>query len=72
MPLVTAKPFPNKSMNNTQPESSATEAPVAQKKPGFFGRILEKVDNSMKHKAALKAEQGCCCKNKDESGDQCC
>jgi hypothetical protein len=40
-------------------------------KPGFFKRLVRKLDAAMKTKAEEKAEQGSCCSGNDKSG-KCC
>ncbi|MCH6255075.1 hypothetical protein MLD52_00845 [Puniceicoccaceae bacterium K14] len=55
-------------------ESVKKESPVVskiEKKPGLFGRLFQKLDNSMKEKADEKAEQGSCCGD-DGKGGKCC
>lgn len=40
-------------------------------KPGFFQRIFQKIDRSMKEKAEKASQESCCCgpdKKKDSSG----
>jgi hypothetical protein len=51
-----------------QPENETTEA---DKKTGLFGRIFQKLDNSMKQKAAEKSQQSCC-GDKNDKGGKCC
>lgn len=51
----------------TDQPSSKTE-----KKPGFFGRMVQKLDDSMKQKAEEKAQPGSCCGGGDGKGDKCC
>lgn len=50
-----------------------TEAAKAAKKPGFFGRLMGKLDAAMKAKAEEKAKEGCCCGDDDTGkGGKCC
>lgn len=53
----------------TQATPTQTAAKPARK--GFFGRLFDKLDASMKAKAEKKAEEGCCCKS-DGKGSKCC
>jgi hypothetical protein len=47
-------------------------------RPGFFGRLFEKIDRAMQAKAEEKSQQGCCCDSdsgkggKAGKGDKCC
>ncbi|WP_269539604.1 hypothetical protein [Cerasicoccus fimbriatus] len=42
-------------------------------KPGFFTRMVNKLDSSMKEKADAKAkEQSSCCSGDDGKGGKCC
>ena len=51
--------------NNLKP----TDAP----KPGFFKRILNKVDTAMKEKADEQAKNSSCCSDDDKGkGGKCC
>lgn len=57
---------------NTKPNHTApTETANAEKKPGLFGRIFQKLDDSMKQKADEKSRQSCC-GGKDNKGNKCC
>jgi hypothetical protein len=45
--------------------------------PGFFTRILGRIDQAMKQAAEKKASQGCCCcsgesKKDGDGGGKCC
>lgn len=42
-----------------------------QEKPGFFGRMFQKLDDSMKAKADAKAQDNCC-SGSDGKGGKCC
>jgi hypothetical protein len=42
----------------------------ARERRGFFGRLVAKLDATMKQKAEAKAEQGCCCCNADAGDDE--
>ncbi len=57
-------------MSNTTENQTQSES--VKKEPGFFGRIVQKLDNSMKQKAEQKAEQGTCCGGNDGKGGKCC
>ncbi len=57
---------------NKQPNNTAqTEKPSSEKKPGVFGRIFQKLDDSMKQKADEKSQESCC-GGKDDKGGKCC
>jgi hypothetical protein len=61
-------------MSDTPKEKTpAIDAAKEEKQPGLFGRIFQKLDESMKQKAQTKAEQGSCCgsSGKDKGG-KCC
>ena len=45
---------------------------AAAAKPGFFTRILNKVDSSMKAKADEAAKNQCCGSDKKGKGGKCC
>lgn len=49
----------------TQTRTETTE------KPGFFKRMVDKIDNAMKTKAEEKSQQGSCCSGSDKGG-KCC
>ncbi|WPJ97695.1 hypothetical protein SH580_08230 [Coraliomargarita algicola] len=49
----------------------ATKQATAEK-PGFFTRILNKVDSSMKAKADQAAQNACCGGDKNGKGGKCC
>jgi hypothetical protein len=60
-------------MNNTQNEKpQTTETKAEGKQTGFFGRIFQKLDDSMKQKAETKSKQSSCCGGKDGKGGKCC
>ena len=59
-------------MSETTKTQTQTETSTAKKEPGFFGRMVQKLDDSMKQKAEEKAEQGSCCGNNDGKGGKCC
>ncbi len=43
------------------------------KKPGFFARIINKMDESMKEKADTKAKNNPCCQDDNNGkGGKCC
>jgi len=54
-------------MNDLKPIENKTEP-----KPGFFGRILKKMDASMKAKADEAAKNECCSGDKNDKGGKCC
>ena len=54
----------NNQSNNLQP----ADAP----KPGFFKRILNKVDTAMKDKADEQAKNSQCCSGDNGKGGKCC
>tara|TARA_R110002074_G_scaffold67374_1_gene158673 strand:- start:37 stop:210 length:174 start_codon:yes stop_codon:yes gene_type:complete len=49
-----------------------TQSVSKKKEPGFLGRIVQKLDDSMKKKAEEKTEQGTCCGGSDDKGGKCC
>lgn len=55
----------------TSPSTTATTAPAVSK-PGFFGRLLQKLDTAMKRKADAKAPTSSCCGGKSGKGGKCC
>ncbi|QYY34470.1 hypothetical protein [Ruficoccus sp. ZRK36] len=58
-------------MNTTENAKPAE----AEKKPGLFKRLFNKLDQGMKAKADEKASSGCCCGSgsKDgKGGSKCC
>jgi hypothetical protein len=59
----------NDPQNNKQ---AAAETAKNEKQPGIFGRIFQKLDESMKQKAETKSKQGSCCGGSDGKGDKCC
>jgi hypothetical protein len=52
-------------MKNKETETATAE------KPGFFKRMVNKLDTAMKEKAEAKAAEGCCC-GPDSSDEDCC
>ncbi|MGB0372773.1 MAG: hypothetical protein ACPGN3_15670 [Opitutales bacterium] len=42
------------------------------KKEGFFGRMLNKIDEKMKAKAEEQSENSCCGSDSDGKGGGCC
>ena len=50
-------------------EPSRRKGPEREK--GFFGRLIERLDASMKEKADRKSQQACC-GGKDDKGGKCC
>lgn len=60
-------------MSATSKQSQAQDS-GASKKPGFFQRIFQKLDEKMKAKAEEQADC-CCCEDKAQSekkSDRCC
>lgn len=56
-------------MKNNETETTTAE------KPGFFKRMVSKLDTAMKEKADAKAEEGCCCgpeSNANDDSEGCC
>ncbi len=55
-------------------EETANETkPETKDKPGFFKRIVDKVDTAMKAKAEEKSQQSSCCGSGDgDKGGKCC
>ncbi|NBB80429.1 MAG: hypothetical protein GVY36_13475 [Verrucomicrobia bacterium] len=58
----------NEHKNNKIHQPETTDA---TKKPGLFGRIFQKLDDSMKQKADEQSQQSCC-GGKDDKGGKCC
>jgi len=40
-----------------------------EKQKGFFGKILDKIDEKLKTESEQKS---CCCKDKKQEGEKCC
>ena len=59
-------------MSETTKTQTQTQTSTAKKEPGFFGRMVQKMDDSMKQKAEEKAEQGTCCGGSEGKGGKCC
>jgi len=59
-------------MNESSVEKPDVNAPETAKKPGFLGRLFQKLDDSMKQKAEEKSQSGCCCGGSDTEGEKCC
>jgi len=62
---------------HTQKQTAQTPTPApagADKQPGFFSKMVQKLDNVLKQKADAKAQQGCCCSSGDDKGKggKCC
>lgn len=49
---------------------ATSEATTTEKQPGFFQRMLQKLDQSLKQKADEKSQESCC--GTDSKGDKCC
>jgi len=58
-------------MNDSKTEQKAPETCCNEKQPGFFGRMIQKLDASMKQKADEKSQQSSCC-GSDDKADKCC
>jgi len=56
-------------MSKTNQETTTT--PKQEAKPGFFTRMVSKIDSSMKEKAEANAQQNECCSGNDKGG-KCC
>lgn len=59
-------------MNETESKQPETQTSGPEEKPGLFGRIVQKLDSSMKLKAEEKSKQGSCCGGSDDKGNKCC
>ena len=60
-------------MNETTTQKEERREPAPAKEPGFFGRIVRKLDNSLKQKAEEKSQQGSCCGGGGaDKGGKCC
>ena len=55
-------------MKNNETETATAE------KPGFFKRMVNKLDTAMKEKAEAKAAEGCCCgpESSEDDSESCC
>lgn len=54
-------------------EKCCEEKPAEPKKPGFFKRLVDKLDDSMKAKAEEKSSQSSCCGGSGSGkGGKCC
>lgn len=58
-------------MNKTADKTRERSESASEKKPGFFGRLFQKLDDSMKKKAEEQSQQGCCCNDGDSKGGKC-
>jgi hypothetical protein len=57
----------------TKENCCSNETRTPAEKPGFFKRMFDKLDKSMKEKAEKQAEEGCCCSDEESGkGDKCC
>ncbi|MFT4901364.1 MAG: hypothetical protein ACI81V_000635 [Lentimonas sp.] len=57
-------------MNDEKPHNKLQPSAI---KPGFFQRILTKVDTAMKTKAEAQAKNSSCCSGDDKGkGGKCC
>ncbi|MFT5836794.1 MAG: hypothetical protein ACI9ZV_000292 [Candidatus Azotimanducaceae bacterium] len=59
-------------MNKDQPTTDSLKPDTTETKPGFFTRILKKVDTAMKAKADEAAKSECCSGDKKGKGGKCC
>lgn len=59
-------------MNESTIEKTPRSETARAKKPGFLGRIFQKLDRSLKQKADEQAQQGSCCGGSDGKGGKCC
>ena len=59
-------------MNPTDSKLPAVDTPKTPKKPGFMGRMIQKLDQAMKKKAEEKARGEGCCGDDDNQGGKCC
>tara|TARA_B100000941_G_C28219189_1_gene405830 strand:- start:321 stop:488 length:168 start_codon:yes stop_codon:yes gene_type:complete len=55
-------------MKSTENNSQAK----TEDRPGFFKRMVIKLDSSMKAKADAKAEEPCCSSSDDKKNGKCC
>ena len=56
-------------------ENCCSDETMTPEKPGFFKRMFEKLDKSMKEKADKQSGSGCCCGDSDDEsakGTKCC
>jgi len=54
----------------TKTESCCSSSET-EKKPGFFSRLVQKIDGSLKQKAEQKSQDGDCCGGSGKGG-KCC
>lgn len=57
--------------SENESKSCCSSEPAEEKKTGFIGRMINKIDEKMKAKADEKAEQSCC-GGDDNKGSGCC
>ncbi len=53
-------------------EKTTTHRQPPKEKPGFFKRIVTKMDDAMKAKADQKSQSNCCSGDDKGSGGKCC
>lgn len=60
--------------NETSTDTTGIKPTESGNKPGFFARLVGRIDQAMKDTAEKKASQGCCCKDEDKGnkGGKCC
>lgn len=56
------------------PKTATAEKTESKEKPGFFKRMVDKLDGAMKEKAEEKSQQSCCggSDTGDGKGGRCC
>lgn len=60
-------------MSEQEPQSENLKPQdPTEPKPGFFTRIINKMDNAMKTKADEAAKNPCCPDDKNGKGGKCC
>jgi len=61
-----------KEMNKATAPEPDKNSTATKEQPGFFGRILQKLDNTLKQKAEEKSGEDSCCGGSDNKGGKCC
>ena len=56
----------------TNEKTQSAQSAKDEKKLGFFGRMVQKLDESMKQKAEQKSKQSSCCGGSNSKGGKCC
>jgi hypothetical protein len=59
-------------MNQTNSKHHQSSPASTDKKPGFIGKIFQKLDAAMKQKADEKSQQNSCCGQGNNKGGKCC